>query len=68
MTGTKGFRRAATLAAALLLAAAAVEGGGATAARAVLAIALLGLTSPVGAHAVARAAVRRRAQARRDGR
>jgi multicomponent Na+:H+ antiporter subunit G len=60
--------KAGFLGVALLLAAAAVEGDGATVARAVLAIALLGLTSPVGAHAIARAAARRRAELRRGRR
>jgi len=59
--------KAGFLGIALLLAAAAITGDGATTARAVLAIALLGLTSPVGAHAIARAAARRRGRpVRRD--
>ncbi|MBX5440720.1 MAG: monovalent cation/H(+) antiporter subunit G [Solirubrobacteraceae bacterium] len=58
--------KAGVLGVALLLAAAAVEGDRATAARSLLAIALIGVTAPVGSHAIARAAARRRAQERRE--
>jgi multicomponent Na+:H+ antiporter subunit G len=44
---------------AVLLAAAAVQGDGATIARVVLIVALLAVTTPVSAHAIARAAYRR---------
>jgi multicomponent Na+:H+ antiporter subunit G len=51
--------KAGFLGIALLLGAAAVGGGGATIARALLVIALLTVTTPVAAHAIARAARRR---------
>jgi multicomponent Na+:H+ antiporter subunit G len=51
--------KAGFLGIAALLAAAAVQGDGALIARAVLIVALLALTTPVAAHAVARAAHRR---------
>lgn len=44
---------------AVLLAAAALDGDGATLARAVVIVVLLAVTTPVAAHAVARAALRR---------
>jgi len=51
--------KAGFLGIAALLAAAALEGDGAIIARAVLIVALLALTTPVAAHAIARAAHRR---------
>ena len=51
--------KAGFLGVAALLAAAAVQGDGAIIARAVLIVALLSVTTPVAAHAVARAAHRR---------
>jgi multicomponent Na+:H+ antiporter subunit G len=51
--------KAAFLGIALLLASAALRGGGAMVARAVLIAALLAVTTPVAAHAIARAARRR---------
>jgi multicomponent Na+:H+ antiporter subunit G len=51
--------KAGFLGIAALLAAAAVQGDGAIIARALLIVALLALTTPVAAHAIARAAYRR---------
>lgn len=59
--------KAGFLGVAALLAAAAVEGDGAIAARAVLIVALLAVTTPVAAHAVARAAHRREEPLRTPG-
>lgn len=52
---------------ALLLASAALDGDGAILARAVLILALLAVTTPVAAHAVARAARRRSEEMRSPG-
>jgi monovalent cation/proton antiporter MnhG/PhaG subunit len=59
--------KAAFLGVSALLAAAALEGDGATVARAALVVTLLAVTTPVSAHAVARAE-HRRERARRDER
>jgi multicomponent Na+:H+ antiporter subunit G len=58
-TQTHAASKAAFLGIALLLASAALRGGGATVARALLIAALLAVTTPVAAHAIARAARRR---------
>lgn len=59
--------KAGFLGVAALLGAAVVEGDGAIAARAVLIVALLTVTTPVAAHAVARAARRREEPLRTPG-
>lgn len=59
--------KAAFVGVALLLASAAVEGDGAIIARAVLIVALLTVTTPVAAHAVARSAHRREEPMRTPG-
>lgn len=59
--------KAGFLGVAALLAAAALEGNGAIVARAILIMALLTVTTPVAAHAVARAAHRREERLRTRG-